>query len=106
MYFSLAFGLSAVYAATRFFLRGDMAFARFSRAMMQTTGLSAVFGFLTGVIAVSDYIVAHAKTLDDRVALLIEGTGEALNNLTLGLLLITLSALLVAVGQRRFPRPG
>jgi hypothetical protein len=106
MYFILAFGLCAVYAAARFFWRGDVAFARFSRAMMQTTGLAAVFGFLTGMIAVSNYIVAQAKTLDERVAILIEGTGEALNNLTLGLLLITLSALLVAIGQRRFPSAG
>ncbi len=103
MYFILAFGICAVYGAARFFWRGDVAFARFSRAMRQTTGLSAVFGFLTGMITVSNYIGLNAKALDERVALLIEGTGEALNNLTLGLLLITLSSLLVAIGQRRFP---
>jgi hypothetical protein len=103
MYFILAFGLSAVYAAARFFWRGEAAFALFSRTMMRSTGLSALFGFLIGMIAVANYIGEHAKTLDDRIVILIEGTGESLNNLTLGLLLITLSTLLVAVGQRRFP---
>ncbi len=62
-----------------------------------------MFGFLVGLIVVAGYIDARAKTLDERVALLIEGTGEALNNLTLALLSVTLSRLLIAVGPRRFP---
>jgi len=103
MYFILAFGIAAVYGAGRFFWQGHAALERFSRTMMQTTVLSAVFGFFVGMIAVAGYIDAHANTLDVRVALLIQGTGEALNNLTLGLLLTTLSCLLIAVGQRRFP---
>lgn len=103
MYFILIFGGAAVYGAARFFWRGQAALERFSRTMMLTTALSAAFGFFVGMIAVAGYIEAHAKTLDERVALLIEGTGEALNNLTLGLLLLTLCGLLLAVGQRRFP---
>jgi hypothetical protein len=102
MYFILAFGVSAVYGAARFFWFGQPALERFSRSMMQATGLASMFGFLVGMIAVAGYINTHAKTLDDRVALLIEGAGEALNNLTLGLLLTALSCLLLAVGQRRF----
>jgi TRAP-type uncharacterized transport system fused permease subunit len=103
MYFILAFGISAVYGAARFFWQGQAALERFSRTMMQTTALSAVFGFFVGMIAVAGYIETHAKTLDMRLTILIAGTGEALNNLTLGLLLTTLSCLLLAVGQRRFP---
>ena len=113
MYFILAFGTAAVYGAARFFWRGQAAFERFSRTMMLTTGLSAMFGFLVGMINVAGYVAhmyaaapgieEHAKSLDERVAILIEGTGESLNNLTLGLLLTTLSCLLLAVGQRRFP---
>jgi hypothetical protein len=103
MYFILAFGVAAVYGAARFLWQGHAAFERFSRTMMLTTGLSALFGFFVGMILVAGYIGEHAKTLDERVAILIEGTGESLNNLTLGLLLTTLSCLLIAVGQRRFP---
>jgi hypothetical protein len=118
MYFILAFGLLAVYGAARFFWQGQSAFERFSRTLMQTTALSALFGFLVDMIHVAGYIVEHTKTLDERVAtqvvdvhiqaftavrILIEGTGESLNTLTLGLLLITLSSLLLGVGQRRFP---
>jgi TRAP-type uncharacterized transport system fused permease subunit len=102
MYFILAFGSAAVYGAARFFWQGQPALERFSRTMLLTTALSALFGFFVGMITVVGYIVVHAKTLDERVSLLIEGTGEALNNLTLGLLLTTLSCLLLAVGQRRF----
>ena len=103
MYFIFAFGIAAVYGAARFFWQGQTALERFSRTMMQTTTLSALFGFLVSMINVAVYIGMHAKTLDERVVILIEGTGEALNNLTLGLLLTTLSCLLIAVGQRRFP---
>lgn len=71
--------------------------------MMVITARSALFGFFIGLILTAGYIGTHAKTLDERVAILIEGTGETLNNLTLGLLLLTLSGLLLAVGQRRFP---
>jgi len=103
MYFVLAFGISAVYGAVRFFWHGHAALERFSRTMIQTTVFSSVFGFLVGMIAVAGYVEEHTKTLDERVKLLIEGTGESLNSLTLGLLLTTLSCLLIAVGQRRFP---
>jgi hypothetical protein len=107
MYFILAFGIAAVYGAARFFWQGQAALARFSRTMMLTTALSALFGYLVGMINVAGYIVEHAKTLDERVLIWIEGTREALNDLTLGLLLATLSCLLLAFGQRRFPNePG
>jgi len=104
MFFILAFGLAAVYGAARFFWRGEPSLEQFSRWMMRTTGFSAAFGFFVGMINVAGYVVAHAKSLDERVAIVIEGLGEALNTLTLGLLLITLSCLLIAMGQRRFPR--
>jgi hypothetical protein len=103
MYFILAFGVSAVYGAGRFFWRGETELEVFSHQMMRTTAFSAIFGFFVGMIQVANFSTENAKTLADQFQILIEGTGESLNNLTLGLLFITLSCLLIAVGQRRFP---
>jgi hypothetical protein len=103
MFFILAFGAASVYGAGRFLRRGEPGVEMFSVWMIRTTGLSAAFGFFTGMIKVASFIDAYAKSLDERVQFLIQGTGESLNNLSLGLLLVTLSCLLIAVGHRRFP---
>ena len=75
MFFILAFGFTAVYGAARFFWRGEPSLQQFSRWMMRPTGFSAAFGFFVGMIHVAGYQVVHAKNLDERVALVIEGTG-------------------------------
>jgi hypothetical protein len=43
---------------------------------------------------------------DQRAALLIEGTNEALNCVTGALLFVIFIGLLVTIGQRRFPLPN
>ena len=95
--------LLALVATARFAFRGDHRLAEFGRWMTLTTAISAVFAFCTGMIAVSNYIQEHCKGLDDGFMILVQGTGEALNCITLGLMLCTLAVLLLAVGYRRFP---
>jgi hypothetical protein len=99
----LVFGILGVTAAARFLFRCDLRLEAFARWMALTTMLSASLGFFTSMISVARYIEAHAKNGDDRFAILIEGTAEALNNITLGLILTTLACLILAVGHRRLP---
>jgi hypothetical protein len=46
-----------------------------------------------------------AELADFRVRVLLEGTKEASSILIFGLILLTLTFLLVAIGHRRFPAP-
>jgi hypothetical protein len=71
--------------------------------MALTTMLTAALGFSTCLIATANYIEIHAKTGEERFQILIQGTAESLNNITLGLILTTLACLLLAVGHRRIP---
>jgi biopolymer transport protein ExbB/TolQ len=103
MWFILIFGILAVFAAARFTFRGELHLEIVSRWMILTTLLSSALGFFTGMIAVASSIGEHAKNNDDRLAFLVQGMGEALNNLSLGLILATLACLFMAVGHRRFP---
>jgi hypothetical protein len=104
MWFISIFGALAVGAAVRFAWRGGTGIAPFASGMVRTTLFAGAFGFASGMILVSDAVVRHANTSDERLALLVQGTGEALNNVTFALLLSTLASLLLAIGERRFPR--
>ena len=106
----LVFGVLAIIAAARFAWRGEHDLTAFVRWMLATTGSSALLGFSSAMHAVFNFLrkeepaeVAHVA--DWRIRILFEGTKEASNCLSLGLVLITLSCLLLAIGYRRFPAP-
>jgi hypothetical protein len=107
----LVFGILAILAAARFAWRGEHDLAAFVRWMLVTTGSSAVLGFTTGMQAVFNYLRREepaevAQVAEWRIRILFEGTKEASNCLSLGLIMITLTCLLLAVGYRRFPAPA
>ena len=109
----LAFGALALVGAARFAWRGEHALASFVRWMALTTASSAVLGFSAGMHKVFDVLVGHdprfepptapAELAEFRYKILFEGTKEASNTLSFGLVLLTLIFLLLAIGYRRFP---
>jgi hypothetical protein len=106
----LVFGVLSVIGAARFAWRGEHDLTGFVRWMLVTTGSSALLGFCSGMQAVFNYLRREepaevAKVTDWRIRILFEGTKEASNCLSFGLLLITLSCLLLAIGFRRYPAP-
>jgi hypothetical protein len=106
----LVFGVLSVIGAARFAWRGEHDLTGFVRWMLVTTGSSALLGFSAGMHAVFNYLRREepaevAKVADWRIRILFEGTKEASNCLSFGLLLITLSCLLLAIGFRRYPAP-
>jgi hypothetical protein len=106
MWFILVFGAMSILAAGRFAHRGVEGFERFGRWMIGTTLLASAFGFVVGLIATLEYVLRHAKNNEERFSIVLEGTGESLNNVASGLLLATLASLLIAVGHRRFMQLG
>ncbi|HMI89337.1 MAG TPA: hypothetical protein VK550_34910 [Polyangiaceae bacterium] len=105
MWFILLFGVLTVGAAARFAWRGEHQLSQFIRWMTLTTLASSFLGWGTAMIKVLSYVV-HQATPDERWLILVEGTMEALNVPTFGLLFMVLACLLLAVGYRRFPTPN
>jgi hypothetical protein len=105
MYPIFAFGLLAVAAAGRFAWRGEHQLLQFLRWLTLTVLACGAFGFFAGMIKASQYIVARVPA-DKTFLVLIEGFGEALNNVTAALLFTVLVCLLTAIGFRRFPLPN
>jgi len=102
MWFVLLFGVLAVGAAARFALRGEHQLGPFIRWMTLTVLTSSLFGFLTGMLKVLEYVHVKAPP-EQRHVILVEGTKEALHVPTFGSLFAVLVCLLLAVGYRRFP---
>jgi hypothetical protein len=111
----LAFGILAILGAARFAWRGEHGLTGFVRWMALTTASSAVLGFCIGMHKVLDVAIGHdprfepptspVELTDFRFRILFEGTKEASNCLSFGLILLTLTCLLLAIGYRRFPTP-
>jgi hypothetical protein len=109
----MLFGIMALLGAGRFAWRGEHTLSAFIRWMMATTGSSAVLGFSAGMHKVFAAVAGNDPRFPElakegnelRIRILFEGTKEASNCLSFGLILLTLSCLLVAVGYRRFPVP-
>jgi hypothetical protein len=106
----LVFGILAIIGASRFAWRGEHDLTAFIRWMLATTASSALLGFSLGMHAVFNFLRREepaevAQVADWRVRILFEGTKEASNCLSLGLIMITFTCLLLAVGYRRFPAP-
>jgi hypothetical protein len=100
----LLYGSLTIVAAARFAWRGEHRLMGFIRWMALTTVAGSFLAFSSGMHAVFNYLV-HEAAAEDRVKILFEGTKEASNCLSFGLILLTLICLLVAVGYRRFPAP-
>jgi hypothetical protein len=98
-------GLVGVGAAGRFAWRGEHQLLAFVRWLLLTLLACGAFGFSSGMIKVFHY-VAQRVAPENRGGILCEGTGEALNNISAGLLFVVVICLLVAIGQRRFPLPN
>lgn len=105
MYPIFAFGLLGVAAAGRFAWRGEHQLLQFLRWNALTVIACGLFGFFVGMIKASQYI-AYRVPADKVLVTLIEGFGEALNNLSAALMFTVLLCLLTAIGTRRFPLPN
>jgi len=114
MWVIFGLGLTGVGAAGRFAWRGEHQLLGFLRWLVGTLLASGWFGFFIG-----EQLVLHAVLYrlgefappgqvlsDQRTALLIEGTGEALHCVSGALLFVVLIGLLGSVGLRRFPLPN
>jgi hypothetical protein len=111
----LVFGILGVFGAARFAWRGEHSLTGFVRWMLATTSSSALLGFTSGMQAVFNAIVGHdprieyptaaAEAAEWRIKILFEGTREASNCLSFGLIMTTLTCLLLAIGYRRSPAP-
>ncbi len=105
MWFIFLFGLLGAAAAVRLLWRGEHQLKPFIRWILLTTMVSGLFGFFTGMTKVLHFVVERAKP-DDRFVILLIGTREALSNITAALMFITINCLLVAIAERRHPRPN
>jgi len=105
MWFIFLFGLLAVTAGGRFALRGERQLLAFLPWVTATTLVAGVFGFVIGMSKVLSYVVYRAKP-DERWLVLLDGTREALQNVSASLLFTVLTCLLIAIGFRRFPLPN
>jgi hypothetical protein len=99
MYPTFVFGLIALGTALRFAFRGDARLQGFIESMTRAIFYSGLLGFVTGMIMVARYIEGHPDM--DALRILVEGAGEAVNNLALAFTLISLIHLVMAVGRRR-----
>ena len=105
MWFIFVFGFLALTAAGRFAWRGEHQMLGFIRSMGATVITSGIFGFVIAMLKVLRYVVERAPA-DERLAILLIGTREALNNLAAALLFLVLILLATAVGHRRYPLPN
>lgn len=100
-----ALGLVAAGAAARFAWRGEHQLVGFVRWMVLTLIGAGALGFVTGMIRATG-IIASRIPREQQLGVLIEATGEALNNVSAALLFAVIVCLLTAVGHRRFPLPN
>jgi biopolymer transport protein ExbB/TolQ len=114
MWVIFALGLPGVGAAGRFAWRGEHQLLASLRWLIGTLLASGWFGFFVGeqkalyatLYRLGEFAASDQALSDQRVAVLIEGTGEALHCVSGALLFVVLIGLLVSIGQRRFPLPN
>jgi hypothetical protein len=101
MFFILAFGLIALATAFIFALRPRADREGFLRFMSLATLYSILSGTCGDLAAVADYVVTHEMDGRKMAATVIEGVGESMSPGILGFSLLSLVALMTAVGKRR-----
>jgi hypothetical protein len=115
MYLIFALGLPGVGAAGRFAWRGEHQLLGFLRWLGFTLIASGWFGYFVGTQRMLHFILSpefakyappEQALSDQRVRILMEGTGEALTCVSASLMFVVVIGLLGAVGHRRFPQPN
>ena len=114
MWVIFALGLPGVGAAGRFAWRGEHQLLASLRWLVGTLLASGWFGFVIGeqkvlqavLYRLGQFAPSDQLLSDQRAAVLIEGTFEALHCVSGSLLFVVLIGLLVTIGQRRFPLPN
>ncbi|AKF10118.1 hypothetical protein [Sandaracinus amylolyticus] len=96
MFPTLVFGLLAVAASLRYAVRPDTRFVPLLVSSSLLTLAAGSLGFVTGLIASSNYI---ASAPDHRVWLI--GLGESLNNVALALILVGAGLVATTIGALR-----
>jgi hypothetical protein len=114
MWWIFPLGFVAVGAAGRFAWRGEHQLLPFLRWITLTVFVSGCFGSFIGeqkvlgamISGLSMFAPQDLSTLEQRLFVLVVGTGEASNCLSAALMFVVLCCLLIAIGLRRFPLPN
>jgi hypothetical protein len=103
MFFLLAFGLAALAFAVRFAVAPTWRALKTTLALSAATGFTAVTGICAALAAVGhqapDYLKRHPESTLAEVVLL--GIGESMSPGILGFTMLSLAALIVALGVHR-----
>jgi hypothetical protein len=104
-YIIILFGLIAVASAIGFAVRPDYRKLPHLGSLCAAVLLSTLCGVAADLIAVSRYVEAHGETLGAQLGeVLVIGVGESLAPIVLGFSLLSIVALVAAIGFRRLAR--
>ena len=104
-YVIILFGLIAIVAAAGFAVRPDPRKLPYIGALCGAVLFSTVCGVATDLVAVSHYIDANGDQLGDKLGqVLVVGLGESLAPAILGFAMLSIVALVGAIGFRRLAR--
>ncbi|MGZ3448425.1 MAG: hypothetical protein ACXVEF_02435 [Polyangiales bacterium] len=101
MFFILAFGLIALGTAFGYAIKPVRDRESFVRWMALATLASVFCGTAADLAAVASYVASHAMEPARMCAIVIEGIGESMSPSILGFSILSLVALMMAVGKRR-----
>jgi len=102
MFFILGFGFLALATAFWYALRPDEKVRGFIDYLSKATLYSTLCGTCTDVATVCFAVAQNPMDPEQRTRMILEGLGESLSPGIMGFALLSLIALLVAVGQRRY----
>ena len=105
MFFLLAFGLLALFFAARYAFAPTQRGLNTTFALSVATGFTAVTGVVTDLAKVGHSAAAYQQAHPDLtfVAILAQGGAESMSPAILGFTMLSLVALLVALGLHREP---
>ncbi|MBS0658928.1 MAG: hypothetical protein JSR82_11875 [Verrucomicrobia bacterium] len=101
MWFILVFGLLTLGTAFLYALRPARDREGFVKWMCVATVASVGSGTAADLAAVARYVASHPMDGKQMAAIVIEGVGECTSPAILGFSLLSLTALMMAVGRRR-----
>ena len=99
MYPTTIAGLFLIGAAARFAMRPERRRLALVRSLAVLTLLVATLGFVTGVIRT--FTTAASVDAHELGGCVVEGVGESLNNIGLGLVLLVIATIATVVGRAR-----
>ena len=106
MYFVMLFGLAALATAFWYATRPNPRLEGFIRWMMAATAFSVIAGTCAAFAAVMNAAVQMELTGERRVLLICEGLAETMSAGIMGFAMLSLVALMMAVGKRRLDARG